>query len=548
MEVASALPTEYQYHLKDHLGNVRTTFTTKDEIEAPKATLETATATTERGQFLNYDNARKIYSHIFDRTNGTAPTVTPGYSQRLSGSATEKIGLARSLSVMPGDKLQLEVFAKYFDASNPTNISAFASWINTIALGTATGGTIIDGAGYATNTATNVPFGGLLNKTSETGTAPKAYLNWLVFDRNYTVDLSKSGYKRLTTAALENGNDAAFELIKPDQDIIIAQAGYAYIWISNENLTPVEVYFDDFKVTHIKSPVVQSDDYYPFGLTFNSYSRENSVPNKIKFQGQEHIDDLGLNWDSFKWRNHQPDIGRFFNVDPLAEKYSHWSPYAFSGNQVVNARELEGLEPYVVTGRSFIPDKTAPNPYSSVSRTKSFKGDNRSFDPKATSYRSEQKVRVDFDNKKVSTLNNTASKSEGLDSKGNVIETSQPGKAGPTPTYDKGAMEKGNSTTINMQVDASNSLVPAPAINYDVSITISQQEDGSVNYNMTGATDGFPAYEFYVTDEATGNSTMIYGSDPNKTGDGPGSLIPPMEKTIKTSGNANGKKKPDEKE
>jgi RHS repeat-associated protein len=266
------------------------------------------------------------------------------------------------------------------------------------------------------------------------------------------------------------------------------------------------------------------------------------------FQDQEHIDDLGLNWDSFKWRNYMPEIGRFFNVDPLAEKYNYWTPYAFSGNQVVNARELEGLEPYVVTGRSFIPDKTVPNPYSSVSSTKSFKGDGRSFDPKATSYRTEQKVRVDFDNKKVTTLNNTASGSVGLDANGKEVARSAAAKAGPTPTYDKGAMENGNSTTVNMQVEASNKLAPAPAINYDVSITITQQEDGSVNYNMTGASDGFPAYEFYITDEATGNSTMIYGSDPNKTGDKPVSLFPPMEKTINTSGNANGKKKPDQQQ
>ncbi len=306
----------------------------------------------------------------------------------------------------------------------------------------------------------------------------------------------------------------------------------------------VEVYFDDFKVTQVKSPVVQSDEYYPFGLTFNSYTRENSVPNKFKFQEQEHIDDLGLNWDSFKWRNHQPDIGRFFNVDPLAEKYVYWSPYAFSGNQVVNARELEGLEPYVVTGRSFIPSKTVSNPMP-FSNTKSFKGDDRSFDPKATSYRTEQKVRVDFDNKKVSLLNNTASGSTGLDSKGNVTETSAAGKAGPTPTYDKGAMEKG-STTINMQVDATNELATgAPAINYDVNITITPQEDGSVNYNMTGASDGFPAYEFYITDEATGKSTMMHGSNPQKTGDTPYSLFPPMEKTINKSGNTNDKKKPE---
>jgi len=39
-----------------------------------------------------------------------------------------------------------------------------------------------------------------------------------------------------------------------------------------------------------------------------------------------------------------PDIGRFFNVDKLAEKYYYNSPYAFSGNHVVAHRELEGLE------------------------------------------------------------------------------------------------------------------------------------------------------------------------------------------------------------
>lgn len=33
------------------------------------------------------------------------------------------------------------------------------------------------------------------------------------------------------------------------------------------------------------------------------------------------------------------------SVDPLAEKYGKWTPYAFAGNQVVHSRELEGLEP-----------------------------------------------------------------------------------------------------------------------------------------------------------------------------------------------------------
>lgn len=39
-----------------------------------------------------------------------------------------------------------------------------------------------------------------------------------------------------------------------------------------------------------------------------------------------------------------PDVGRFFNIDPLAEKYAYQSPYNFSENQVIAFVELEGLE------------------------------------------------------------------------------------------------------------------------------------------------------------------------------------------------------------
>ena len=35
-------------------------------------------------------------------------------------------------------------------------------------------------------------------------------------------------------------------------------------------------------------------------------------------------------------------------IDPLTEKYMDWTPYAFSGNRVVDSRELEGLEPVEV--------------------------------------------------------------------------------------------------------------------------------------------------------------------------------------------------------
>lgn len=39
-----------------------------------------------------------------------------------------------------------------------------------------------------------------------------------------------------------------------------------------------------------------------------------------------------------------PDVGRFFNVDLLSEKYAYQSHYNFSENRVVDGREIEGLE------------------------------------------------------------------------------------------------------------------------------------------------------------------------------------------------------------
>ena len=41
---------------------------------------------------------------------------------------------------------------------------------------------------------------------------------------------------------------------------------------------------------------------------------------------------------------HDPRLGRFFAVDPLASKYSYNSTYAFSENRLIDGVELEGLE------------------------------------------------------------------------------------------------------------------------------------------------------------------------------------------------------------
>jgi RHS repeat-associated protein len=94
----------------------------------------------------------------------------------------------------------------------------------------------------------------------------------------------------------------------------------------------VEVYFDDFKVEHVKGPVIQSQSYYPFGLTFSSYQRENSLANQHQYNGKELQDELSIGWLDFGTRMYNSEIARWNNIDPLADKYVAMGSYVYVAN------------------------------------------------------------------------------------------------------------------------------------------------------------------------------------------------------------------------
>lgn len=109
---------------------------------------------------------------------------------------------------------------------------------------------------------------------------------------------------------------------------------------------------DNFKVEEVMEPVsyfladVESyNDYYPFGMVMpgRSYSSEGY---RYGFQGQEKDDEVNGDGNSinYKYRVHDPRIGRFLSVDPLTKDYPWNSSYAFSENKVIQFIELEGAE------------------------------------------------------------------------------------------------------------------------------------------------------------------------------------------------------------
>jgi RHS repeat-associated protein len=207
-------------------------------------------------------------------------------------------------------------------------------------------GVVVDGAGYLGNGTTSVPWA-LVNTTASSGLGPKAYLNYIMFDRDFNpiiTDATQTNFVRMTDAARETGADVPHERLFAE--VAVKQAGYLYIYLSNEESTPLEVFFDDFKVTHTHSPVVQADEYYPFGLTFNGYQREGALDQNFLYNGKELQDELNLAWLDYGARMYMPELGRWSVVDPLAEKATDWTPFRYAFNNPIKMIDPNGMFEY----------------------------------------------------------------------------------------------------------------------------------------------------------------------------------------------------------
>ncbi len=103
--------------------------------------------------------------------------------------------------------------------------------------------------------------------------------------------------------------------------------------------------------THIMS----NSDYYPFGMEMVGRSG-NVGEYRYGFQGQEKDGEIKGEGNSinYKYRMHDPRLGRFFAVDPLYKTYPELTPYQFSSNRVIDAVELEGLQAAKIRGKNYV--------------------------------------------------------------------------------------------------------------------------------------------------------------------------------------------------
>jgi len=314
----------YEYHLKDHLGNLRVSFAAPVSTST-MASMEPMLAQTEESNFDNVAQTRHL-----DR--GRARTGS--HAALLSAGRNQPVGPSRRVPLQQGDSLQVEAYGMYETVREQDKAFSLLSWLAASAV--VTTGQVVEGKGKPNK---HLPYLGvglalapqIIQK--EKG-APKAYLRYIVYDAdsNYVT----SGYQPLGREG--QGNWEKLELgYRAEQD------GFAHVYVANESLS--DAWMDDMRVTVTTPLLVQENHYDPWGMNLVGIEQQGAPDHKFQYNGKEKQTELGLNWTDYGARMYDAQLGRWHVVDPLADEMRRHSPYNYAFNNPIRFIDPDGMRP-----------------------------------------------------------------------------------------------------------------------------------------------------------------------------------------------------------
>lgn len=363
----------YDYFIRDHIGNVRSIITEDQltglpqnppegegppgsgndphEVDPDDPIFYLATS-----EVLNNDVENALFENISETRGDRVLSDDPGdESAAVLNAANGKVlGPGILLKVMAGDAIGLGAEALYFNTSDPSTPYPLQGLVSSIITSLMGGGSaLVDGA--ASQAAANINASDLsmvlsqVQTTPEAENRPLAYLNYIFFNEDMTLNTDASGALQVTQA--DGWDKLEIERFE------VPQNGYVYIFTSNQGNTTVRT--DNLYVMHWQGQLLEEFHYYPYGLTFEVNTATGVQRSNIKYNSQyseqeEFVDadenKFGLDLYDFAVRTYDVQIGRWLQPDPMMQ---HTSPYMAMGNNPVSFTDPLGLEdgpPGIVRG------------------------------------------------------------------------------------------------------------------------------------------------------------------------------------------------------
>ncbi|OGS71819.1 MAG: hypothetical protein A3G95_02835 [Flavobacteria bacterium RIFCSPLOWO2_12_FULL_31_7] len=143
-----------------------------------------------------------------------------------------------------------------------------------------------------------------------------------------------------------------------------------YVFNYTDHLGNVRISYteDEYNLPMVGEPrnlvILEENHFYAFGLKHTNYNTEGFVYQidgndnvvltpvspillssyKYKYNGKELQEELGLNMYDYSARNYDPALGRWMNIDPLAETSRRWSPYNYCYNNPIVFTDPDGMQ------------------------------------------------------------------------------------------------------------------------------------------------------------------------------------------------------------
>ncbi|MHC0443100.1 DUF6443 domain-containing protein [Flavobacterium sp. 3-210] len=119
---------------------------------------------------------------------------------------------------------------------------------------------------------------------------------------------------------------------------------FSYVYQYKDHLGNIRVSYSKNPITQVLE-IIDETHYYPFGLKHKGYVVLPESTNKYKYNGKELQDEMGLGLYDYGARNYDPALGRWMNIDPLAEKMRRHSPYNYAFNNPIRFIDPDGMAP-----------------------------------------------------------------------------------------------------------------------------------------------------------------------------------------------------------